>query len=158
MLTDNTARLLKGSFLVFQASNLGLQQVRHTVCGCVQPYSLTIDYNNSKVDESAAHQMVGKNCECINGNATSKEYRLSATHYIAQVRNISAHSGTTDELFTYLSKLGRGMDPEPEPSNPFLPLNSFSTNTTFPVRAASSSSCSLPIPTKLKSPIIQIRR
>ncbi len=49
-------------------------------------------------------------------------------------------------LFSYLSNPGRGMEPEPEPSNPFFPLNSFSTSPTFPVRAASSSSCSFPIP------------
>lgn len=46
----------------------------------------------------------------------------------------------------YLSRLGRGMEPEPDPSIPFFPLNNFSTRATFPVRAASSSSCSFPIP------------
>ncbi|KAK5612006.1 hypothetical protein CRENBAI_003274 [Crenichthys baileyi] len=46
----------------------------------------------------------------------------------------------------YLNRLGRGMGPEPEPSIPFFPLNNFSTKATFPVRAASSSSCSFPIP------------
>lgn len=38
------------------------------------------------------------------------------------------------------------MEPEPDPSIPFFPLNNFSTKATFPVRAASSSSCSFPIP------------
>lgn len=47
---------------------------------------------------------------------------------------------------SYLSRLGRGMEPEPDPSSPFFPLNNFSTRATFPVRAASSSSCSFPIP------------
>ena len=47
----------------------------------------------------------------------------------------------------YLSRLGRGMDPVADPRIPFLPVNSFSTSTTFPVRAASSSSCSFPIAT-----------
>lgn len=47
---------------------------------------------------------------------------------------------------SYLSRLGRGMEPEPDPSIFFFPLNNFSTRATFPVRAASSSSCSFPIP------------
>lgn len=49
------------------------------------------------------------------------------------------------KLDYYLSRLGSGMEPEPEPSIPFFPLNNFSTRATFPVRAASSSSCSFPI-------------
>lgn len=47
---------------------------------------------------------------------------------------------------SYLSRLCSGMEPEPEPSIPFFPLNNFSTRATLPVRAASSSSCSFPIP------------
>lgn len=47
---------------------------------------------------------------------------------------------------SYLRRLGRGMEPEPDPRIPFFPLNNFSTRATFPVRAASSSSCSFPIP------------
>ena len=47
----------------------------------------------------------------------------------------------------YLSRLGRGMDPVADPRIPFFAVNSFSTSTTFPVRAASSSSCSFPIAT-----------
>lgn len=38
------------------------------------------------------------------------------------------------------------MEPEPEPRIFFFPLNNFSTRATFPVRAASRSSCSFPIP------------
>lgn len=49
------------------------------------------------------------------------------------------------KLDSYLSRLGSGMEPEPDPSIPFFPLNNFSTRATFPVRAASSSSCSFPI-------------
>lgn len=41
------------------------------------------------------------------------------------------------------------MEPEPDPRIPFFPLNNFSTRATFPVRAASSSSCSFPIPTQV---------
>lgn len=50
------------------------------------------------------------------------------------------------EAASYLSRLGKGMEPEPEPSIFFFPLNNFSTRATFPVRAASRSSCSFPIP------------
>lgn len=54
-------------------------------------------------------------------------------------------------VVSYLSRLGRGMEPDPDPRIPFFPLNNFSTRATFPVRAASSSSCSFPIPdTSLK--------
>lgn len=51
--------------------------------------------------------------------------------------------------FVYLSRFGRGMEPEAVPRIPLFPLSNFSTRTTFPVRAASSSSCSFPIPTEL---------
>lgn len=47
---------------------------------------------------------------------------------------------------SYLRRLGKGMEPEPEPRIFFFPLNNFSTRATFPVRAASRSSCSFPIP------------
>lgn len=46
----------------------------------------------------------------------------------------------------YLSKLDKGIAPDPLPRiPPFLPERSFSTRATFPVRAASSSSWSLPM-------------
>lgn len=51
-----------------------------------------------------------------------------------------------DESGSYLNRLCKGMEPEPDPKIPFFPLNNFSTRATFPVRAASSSSCSFPIP------------
>lgn len=50
------------------------------------------------------------------------------------------------ERYPYLSKLDKGIGPDPLPrSPPFLPAKSFSTKATFPVRAASSSSWSLPM-------------
>lgn len=50
------------------------------------------------------------------------------------------------ETYPYLSKLDKGIGPDPLPrSPPFLPAKSFSTKATFPVRAASSSSWSLPM-------------
>lgn len=55
-------------------------------------------------------------------------------------------TGTAVEITaTYLSKLESGMEPDPLPNNPFLPLSNFSTTATFPIRAASRSSCSFPI-------------
>lgn len=45
----------------------------------------------------------------------------------------------------YLRRLGSGMEPDPDPRIPFFPLSSLSTKVTFPVRAASNSSCSFPI-------------
>lgn len=60
--------------------------------------------------------------------------------------DIVAVMGSKFKQAAYLSRLGRGMEPEPDPSIPFFPLNNFSTKATFPVRAASSSSCSFPIP------------
>lgn len=50
------------------------------------------------------------------------------------------------EWCPYLSKLDKGIAPDPLPRiPPFLPDRSFSTRATFPVRAASSSSWSLPM-------------
>lgn len=51
-----------------------------------------------------------------------------------------------EERCPYLSKLDKGIAPDPLPRiPPFLPERSFSTRATFPVRAASSSSWSLPM-------------
>lgn len=50
------------------------------------------------------------------------------------------------ERCPYLSKLDKGIAPDPLPRiPPFLPERSFSTRATFPVRAASSSSWSFPM-------------
>lgn len=50
------------------------------------------------------------------------------------------------ERCPYLNKLDKGIAPDPLPRiPPFLPERSFSTRATFPVRAASSSSWSLPM-------------
>lgn len=61
-------------------------------------------------------------------------------------RDTAAAARTRCERASYLRRLGRGMEPEPEPSIFFFPLNNFSTRVTFPVRAASRRSCSFPIP------------
>lgn len=82
-------------------------------------------------------------------NFAAWEHPLPPRDPLLHPRGLPGHcSGHGKEMraVSYLSRLGRGMEPEPDPSIPFFPLNNFSTRATFPVRAASSSSCSFPIP------------
>jgi len=67
-----------------------------------------------------------------------------ATMVIRKKRLMSPASD--GERRPYLSKLDKGIAPDPLPRiPPFLPERSFSTRATFPVRAASSSSWSFPM-------------
>lgn len=77
-------------------------------------------------------------------DAGMKMKMRGAMMVIGKKRLISPASD--EERCPYLSKLDKGIAPDPLPRiPPFLPERSFSTRATFPVRAASSSSWSFPM-------------